>query len=117
MNAGHLVQLEQPEVLMEKLAPFVDLQERQAVNVPLDVLNAYTGLYKAGQAIVTIEQEGGHLTMQLPGQAVFPLFAESQTKFFLKVADIQIEFAKDSAGKINRAVIYQDGEAIKAPRM
>ena len=117
INAGHLVQLEQPEVLMEKLAPFVDLQERQAVNVPLDVLHAYTGLYKAGQAIVTIEQEGGHLTMQLPGQAVFPLFAESQTKFFLKVADIQIEFAKDSAGKINRAVIYQDGEAIKAPRM
>jgi 3-oxoadipate enol-lactonase len=117
INAGHLVQLEQPEVLMEKLAPFVDLQERQAVNVPLDVLHAYTGLYKAGQAIVTIEQEGGHLTMQLPGQAVFPLFAESQTKFFLKIADIQIEFAKDSAGKINRAVIYQDGEAIKAPRM
>lgn len=117
INAGHLVQLEQPDVLMEKLVPFIDLQERQAVNVPLDVLHAYVGLYNAGHWIVTIGLEGGHLTMQVPGQAVFPLFSESQTKFFLKVADIQIEFAKDSAGKINRAVIYQDGEAIKAHRM
>jgi 3-oxoadipate enol-lactonase len=117
INAGHLVQLEQPDVLMEKMVPFIDLQERKAVSVPLDVMHAYVGLYNAGRGIVTIGLEGGHLTMQVAGQAVFPLFSESQTKFFLKVADVQIEFAKDSAGKINRAVIYQDGEAIRAPRM
>jgi 3-oxoadipate enol-lactonase len=117
INAGHLVQLEQPEVLMEKMVPFIDLQERKAVSVPLDVLHAYTGPYNAGQWVVTIGLEGGHLTMQVPGQAVFPLFAESQTKFFLKVAEVEIEFAKDSTGKVIRAMIYQDGETVKAPRM
>jgi 3-oxoadipate enol-lactonase len=117
INAGHLVQLEQPGVLMEKMVPFIDLQERKTVNVALEELRAYTGLYDAGRWIATIGLEGGHLTMQVRGQAVFPLFAESQTKFFLKVADVEIEFAKDSTGKVSRAVIYQDGETIKAPRM
>jgi 3-oxoadipate enol-lactonase len=117
INAGHLVQIEQPDVLMEKMVPFIDLQERKTVNVALEELHAYTGLYNAGHWIATIGLEGGHLTMQVPGQAVFPLFAESQTKFFLKVADVEIEFSKDSTGKVSRAVIHQDGETIKAPRM
>jgi 3-oxoadipate enol-lactonase len=117
INAGHLVQLEQPEVLMDKLGPFVDLQERKTVTVPLDVLNSYAGLYNAGRYVLTIGLEGGHLTAQVPGQPVFPLFAESQTNFFLKVADMEIEFAKNPSGKVSRAVIHQDGETIKAPRM
>jgi 3-oxoadipate enol-lactonase len=117
INAGHLVQLEQPDVLMEKMIPFIDLQERKTVRVSPDVLQAYPGLYNAGRWIVTIGLEGGHLTMQVPGQAVFPLFAESQSKFFLKVAEVEIEFTKDSAGRVSRIVIYQEGETIKAPRM
>jgi len=117
INAGHLVQLEQPDVLMEKLGPFIELQERKTANVPLDVLQAYTGLYNAGQSVVTIGLEGGRLTMQVPGQAVFPLFAESPSKFFLKVTDVEIEFVKDRTGKTTQAIIHQDGETIKAPRM
>jgi 3-oxoadipate enol-lactonase len=117
INAGHLVQLEQPGVLMEKLVPFVDLQERKTVSVPPEVLRGYVGLYNAGRWVVTIGIEDGHLTMLIPGQAVFPLFAESQAKFFLKVADVEIEFAKDAKGNVSRAVIYQDGETIRAPRI
>lgn len=117
INAGHLVQLEQPDVLIEKLRPFIDLQERKTVSVPLDILQTYTGLYNAGRWVLTIGLEGGHLTAQVPGQSVFPLFAESQSKFFLKIADFEIEFAKDSVGKVTRAVIRQDGETTKAPRM
>jgi len=117
INAGHLVQVEQPDTLMEKLGPFVDLQERKTVSVPLEILHTYTGVYNAGHEIVTIDFEAGHLTMQVPGQAVFPLFAESQKRFFLKVAEIEIEFVMDSAGKVSRAFLYQDGETIKAPRM
>jgi|ERR1035438_2925860 3-oxoadipate enol-lactonase len=117
INAGHLVQLEQPEVLLEKLGPFIDLQERKTVSVPLDILQTYTGLYSAGSWILTIGLEGGHLTAQVPGQSVSPLFAESRSKFFLKTADFEIEFAKDSTGKVTRAVIHQDGETTKAPRM
>jgi 3-oxoadipate enol-lactonase len=117
INAGHLVQVEQPDILMEKLEPFIELQERKIVNVPAEVLQSYAGLYDSERGVVAIGLEGGHLTMQVPGQAVFPLFAESASKFFLKVGDVEIEFHKNAAGKIANAIIYQDGETLKAPRM
>ena len=117
INAGHLIQLEQPDILVERLSRFTDLQERKSVSVPAGILHSYVGLYNAGEGVVTIGMEGGHLTMQIPGQGAFPLFAESQSKFFLKVSEVEIEFSKDSAGKVTQAVIYQDGAAAKAPRM
>ncbi len=117
INAGHLVQLEQPEVLMDKMARFVDLQERKTVSVPDDVLHMYAGVYNAEPGPITIGLDDGHLTMQISGQAVFPLFAESQSKFFLKSADVEIEFIKNPAGKVTRAVVHQEGETIKAARM
>ncbi len=117
INAGHLVQLEQPDILLERISRFVDLQERKSVNVPAETLHAYTGQYNAADGVVTIGMEGGHLTMQLPGQAAFPLYAESSSKFFLKVSEVEIEFTKNAAGKVTQAIIYQDSAASKAPRM
>jgi 3-oxoadipate enol-lactonase len=117
INAGHLVQVEQPDVLMEKLGPFIDLQQRNTVSVPLEILQTYTGSYNSAHGVVTIGLDGSHLTMQIAGQSVFPLFAESPSKFFLKMADVEIEFKKNPAGRVNRADIYLDGETLKAPRM
>jgi 3-oxoadipate enol-lactonase len=117
INAGHLVQLEQPEILVERLSRFVDLQERATLTVPAETLRAYTGLYETSEGLVTIGMEGGHLTLQLPGRPAFPLYAESASKFFLKISEIDMEFTKDSAGKVKQALIYQDGATIKASRM
>ena len=117
INAGHLVQLEQPEILLERLSRFVDWQERSSVSLPAQTLRAYTGQYSSSDGVLTIGIDGGHLTAQLPGQAEFPLFAESPSKFFLKVAEIEIEFNKNATGKVTQAIIYQDGSATKAPRM
>jgi 3-oxoadipate enol-lactonase len=117
INAGHLIQLEQPDILLERISRFVDLQERKSVSVPVETLHAYTGLYDASDGVVTIGMEGGHLTLQIPGQAAFPLYAESTSKFFLKVSEVEIEFTKDASGKVKQALIYQDGATVKAPRM
>ncbi len=62
--------------------------------------------------------DGNHLMAQAPGQASAQLFAESRTKFFFRTSDVEVEFTKDSATQSRlRAVIYQDGETIKAARM
>jgi 3-oxoadipate enol-lactonase len=117
INAGDLVQLEQPEIVIEKLTSFVDRQERMAVDVPVDVLQSYVGTYTSRDRGLTVTLDNGHLIAQAPGQANAQLFAESQTKFFFRISDVEVEFTKDAAGKITRAVIYQDGEVIKAVRM
>jgi 3-oxoadipate enol-lactonase len=117
INAGHLVQLEQPDILVERISRFVDLQERASVAVPVETLHTYTGLYDAGEGVMTIGLEGGHLTMQIPGQLAFPLYAESASKFFLKVSEVEIEFKKDATGKVKQALITQDGGTTQAPRL
>ncbi len=117
INVGHLVQLEQPDIVLEKLTNFVDRQERKAVEAPIEILKSYAGKYTAGNRELTVTFEDGHLTAQAPGQANAPLFAESTTKFFFRISDVEVEFVKDVAGKVTRAVIYQDGESIKAARM
>jgi 3-oxoadipate enol-lactonase len=116
INAGDLVQLEQPDIVMEKLTNFVDRQERVAVDVPADVLQSYVGTYTARDRGLTVMMDGDHLMAQAPGQASAQLFAESRTKFFFRTSDVEVEFTKDAAGRL-RAVIYQDGETIKAARM
>jgi 3-oxoadipate enol-lactonase len=117
INAGDLVQLEQPEIVMEKLTNFIDRQQRVAVDVPVDVLQSYVGTYALRDRGLTVTLDNGHLIGQAPGQANAQLFAESQTKFFFRISDVEVEFTKDPAGKVTRAVIYQDGEVIKAARM
>jgi 3-oxoadipate enol-lactonase len=117
VNAGHLIQLEQPDILLERIDRFVDLQERKTVNVPAETLRAYAGRYNSADGVVTIGIESGQLTAQLPGQSAFPLFPASQSKFFLKVSEVEIEFTKNAGGKVTQAIIYQDGAASKAPRM
>jgi 3-oxoadipate enol-lactonase len=116
INSGHLIQLEQPEIVVEKLSRFTDLQERKSVDVPVDTLRAYVGEYKSPDGIVSVRLDQDHLTLQMPSQAAFPLYAESATKFFLRVSDIEIGFTKTPAGKVTHATIYQDGAELKARR-
>jgi hypothetical protein len=114
---GHLIQLEDPLLFTERLTKFVNLQARAAVAVPAEVLAPYVGQYSAGGAIVKIGLENGHLTLQTPGRPQFPLFAESTSKFFLRVTFLDAEFAKDAAGKVTEMVVKLNGNTIKCPRM
>jgi hypothetical protein len=43
-----------------------------------------------------------------------PIFAESETKFFPKVVDAQIEFVRDSTGAVTHMVLHQGPAEIKA---
>ena len=40
----------------------------------------------------------------------------SETKFFLKVVDAQVEFFNDASGAVTHAVMYQNGRERKVPR-
>jgi hypothetical protein len=59
---------------------------------------------------------GDHLTTQLTGQQQIPVYAESETKFFLKVVDAQVEFFTDANGAVTHAVMYQNGRERKVTR-
>jgi serine-type D-Ala-D-Ala carboxypeptidase/endopeptidase len=66
--------------------------------------------------VLTITREGNRLFLQATGQPRFPIFAESETRFFLKVVDAQLTFVKDASGKATDVVLHQNGLDQKARR-
>jgi hypothetical protein len=91
--------------------------ERKEIVVSPDILKRYVGTYSlAPNTSVMITLEGGQLMVQLSGQPKFPMFAVSQTKFFLKVVDAEIEFLAGDKGKVESLVLHQGGRDMKAPR-
>ena len=81
-------------------------------------MQRYVGVYQLmPQVTNTVRLVDGHLTTQLSGQPAFPLFAETETKFFLKVVDAQVAFFKDASDRVTHLVQYQGGRELKADRI
>jgi CubicO group peptidase (beta-lactamase class C family) len=91
--------------------------ERKDITLPVATLSKYVGTYEIAPGVnMMIRLDGDHLTTQLAGQPQFPIFAESERTFFLKVVDAQLEFLKDESGAVTHAILHQNGRDLKAPR-
>jgi CubicO group peptidase (beta-lactamase class C family) len=90
---------------------------RKEIKVSPDVLARYVGAYELQPGYdVTITLEGGQLFTQITGQGKLPMFAESETKFFLKVVDAENEFIKDDKGVVTSVIIRQGPTEMRARR-
>lgn len=93
-------------------------QNQNEITVAPAVLQQYVGVYELAPAFkIAITVEGNQLMTQATGQAKLPLFARSETKFFLKVVDAQIEFLKDAQGVVFSLKLYQNNQEMSAPRI
>ena len=88
------------------------------MNVPADALEQYVGDYQLTPAITfTITREDNKLFLSIIGQPKMQLFAESDTKFFLKVVDAQVTFVKDTDGKVTQLLFQQGGSGQPAKKV
>jgi len=91
--------------------------ERKEVAVSPAILQTYVGTYELAPGFdIVMTVEGGQLMTQATGQPKFPVFAESETKFFLKVVDAQLEFVKNHKGEVTHVILHQGGRDAKAPK-
>lgn len=92
---------------------------RTEVVVDGKILDAYAGSYQVAPGLVfVIARTAAGLTFQPTGQPrAVEMFAESDTKFFLKVVDAQITFVKNADGKITGLEFQQAGRTTKAARL
>lgn len=89
--------------------------ERKEITVAPKIIAQYIGTYEIAPKVnMMITLDNDQLRAQMSGQAKLPLFAESETKFFYKAVDAQIEFGKDDKGSF--LVLHQNGRDMKAPR-
>jgi len=47
----------------------------------------------------------------------FELFPESESQFFLKVADVEVTFVKDDKGQVIHIDIHSNGQDLRARRI
>ena len=81
------------------------------------MLARYVGTYEVTPKMnMTITLVDGQLMTQLTGQRALPLFAETETMFFLKVVDAQVEFVKDETGIVTHAIMQQGGRDQKVAK-
>ena len=102
-------------------APYQMPRERKAIVVALHTLDKYRGLYRLTPHITySVTVKNGKLMGQmgqLSGQPKAELFAETETKFYLKAVDAQITFIQDNRGEVTGMVVYQGGFRVSAPKI
>jgi hypothetical protein len=92
--------------------------ERKEISVDSKVLSRYVGAYQFPGAAMLISLEGNQLLSKLGNQQPVPIFAQSETMFFAKVVDAQIEFPKDEGqAPASQLILHQNGRDITAKRL
>ena len=90
-------------------SPYEMAYERNAVAVDPAVLDKYVGEYTFDHPPTTIvvTKENGKLYQKRNTEGKVEMFAESETKFFLKIEDIQLTFVKDASGGVTGLKVDQ----------
>ena len=92
--------------------------EREVIAVDVKVLESYEGKYELAPSFhIVVSTRDAKLFAQATGQPEFELFAESESKFFLKVVDAQIIFTKDDSGKVTTLTLYQGGAVMPGQKV
>jgi CubicO group peptidase (beta-lactamase class C family) len=92
--------------------------ERQAVKIDPAVYDRYVGRYQLAPGFdLAVRREGERLMTRATGQAEVEIFPESETRFFLKVVDAQIDFLQDTDGRVTGLVLHQGGQDLQAQRV
>lgn len=88
------------------------------IEVSNEVFDQYVGEYELAPGfIIKIWREDKKFKGQATGQLAFDIFAESETKFFLKIVPAKMEFNKDTEGKVTSMTFYQNGATIPGKRI
>ncbi|HLJ45175.1 MAG TPA: serine hydrolase [Bryobacteraceae bacterium] len=92
-------------------------KERKEIALPVEVFDHYLGEYElAPNVTIKVTRDGKRMLAQVSGQAPIELFAESETDFFLRAVDAQIQFVKDDSGAVTKLILHQGGQNMEARR-
>ena len=88
--------------------------KRQEIKLSEETLKKYVGTYEITSPPISAEVtiENGKLVIQAPGGQKLVLLPYEENHFFVIMQDdeAEIEFGTDESGKIDKIVIYQEGQ-------
>lgn len=90
---------------------------RKEIPLKIEQLEQFVGIYEIEKGFeIKIALEKDQLFTQLTGQSSFPIFAESELSFFLKIVDAQLQFEKNEKGEVIKVYLLQNGNKIEAKK-
>jgi CubicO group peptidase (beta-lactamase class C family) len=88
------------------------------IKLPAEVLSNYVGEYQLAPGFtLTVSLDGDKIMTQATGQGKVEIYPETETRFFLKVVDAQLDFVKDDTGKCIKVILHQGGRDIEGKRI
>ena len=91
--------------------------ERKEIKVPANILSRYVGDYQLSpNFVLNVRLEGEQLITKATGQGDLKIYPESETLFFTKDIDAEIEFVKNEKGEATHLVLHQNGHDTKGVR-
>lgn len=103
---------------LKELGEKVEAPKEPTVSVDAATLDSYVGTYQLAPTFsIVITKDGSKLFGQATGQPKFELFAESKTKFYLKVVDAQITFTSNAKGDVEQLILHQNGKDMPGKRV
>ena len=110
-KSGHFMHSTEPELLVWAIQRVLSSAATHSE------LERFVGEYiLAPKVSMMITRDGERIFGQLTGQPAFQLYADSSTKFSLKIVDAQVEFEVDSAGNVTGLVLAQNGRRLPGSR-
>jgi CubicO group peptidase (beta-lactamase class C family) len=94
-------------------------RERVPIQVDPQILAAYAGQYQyepSPNGVLTVSREGSRLFVNIPRNDRSELFAESESKFFMKIRPYLMTFVKDES-QVWQLEIDANGETLHAQRI
>jgi CubicO group peptidase (beta-lactamase class C family) len=96
----------------------VETEEKKDITVSPEVLKKYEGKYQLTKdLIITISTEEGKIYAQATGQPKFELYPETETKYYLKVVEAQMEFDVNENNTVTGLTLFQNGQKMPAPKI
>ncbi|MVM41416.1 serine hydrolase [Spirosoma sp. HMF3257] len=103
---------------LKELGEKVEAPKETTVAVDAATLESYVGNYELAPSFsIVITRDGDKLFGQATGQPKFELFAESKTKFYLKVVDAQVTFETNDKGEVTQLILHQNGQNMPGKRV
>ncbi|GAB4022654.1 serine hydrolase [Spirosoma koreense] len=103
---------------LKELGVAVNAPKEVTVAVDTQTLESYVGNYQLAPSFaIAITRTGDQLYGQATGQPRFELFAESKTRFYLKVVDAQVTFMSNAKGEVEQLILHQNGRDMPGKRV
>jgi len=98
--------------------PIVWPKERKVINLPPEIFDRYCGEYEISPgSSIRIFRQGQRFWVQVEGQRQVEILPESETRFFGRLLEVEINFSLDAEGRANALTLIQGRKEIQARKI